>query len=49
VLDNDRHRFLGIAGMTIAAAGLGMIGSANAQSSEMPPAGYPWHQGVRQT
>src|SRR6266849_6457640 len=33
-IDHDRRRFLGTAAMTIAAAQLGMIGSANAQSSK---------------
>ena len=37
----DRRRFLGNAAMTIAAAQLGMIGSADAQSSKEKPAGLP--------
>ncbi|MGB9178274.1 MAG: alpha/beta hydrolase [Pyrinomonadaceae bacterium] len=38
-INQDRRRFLGTAAMTIAAAQLGMIGSAKAQSNEMKPAG----------
>jgi pimeloyl-ACP methyl ester carboxylesterase len=38
-INQDRRRFLGSAAMTIAAARLGMIGSAKAQSSEMKPTG----------
>jgi pimeloyl-ACP methyl ester carboxylesterase len=38
-INRERRRFLGTAAMTIAAAQLGMIGSAKAQSSEMKPAG----------
>ncbi|MFI5090070.1 MAG: alpha/beta fold hydrolase [Terriglobales bacterium] len=38
-LNYDRRRFLGTAAMTIAAAELGMIGFANAQSSKAKPAG----------
>jgi len=38
-INYDRRHFLGIAAMTIAAAELGMIGSANAQSSKITPAG----------
>jgi pimeloyl-ACP methyl ester carboxylesterase len=38
-INQDRRRFLGTAAMTIAAAQLGMIGSAKAQSGEMKPAG----------
>src|SRR4051812_48118594 len=38
-INRDRRRFLGTAAMTIAAAQLGMSGSAKAQSSEMKPAG----------
>jgi hypothetical protein len=34
-LNHDRRRFLGAAALTIAAAELGMIGSADAQSSTM--------------
>jgi pimeloyl-ACP methyl ester carboxylesterase len=37
----DRRRFLGTAAMTIAAAQLGMIGSADAQSSKSKPADLP--------
>ena len=37
----DRRRFLGTAAMTIAAAQLGMIGSANAQSSKTKPPVLP--------
>ena len=37
-IDRDRRRFLGTAAMTIAAAELGMLGSANAQSSRLSPA-----------
>jgi pimeloyl-ACP methyl ester carboxylesterase len=37
----DRRLFLGTAAMTIAAAQLGMIGSANAQSSKTKPAVLP--------
>jgi pimeloyl-ACP methyl ester carboxylesterase len=37
----DRRRFLGTAAMTIAAAQLGMIGSADAQSSKAKPADLP--------
>jgi pimeloyl-ACP methyl ester carboxylesterase len=40
-INQDRRRFLGTAAMTIAAAQLGMIGSAKAQSDEMKPAGAP--------
>jgi pimeloyl-ACP methyl ester carboxylesterase len=36
-----RRRFFGTAAMTIAAAQLGMIGSAQAQSAETKPAGLP--------
>jgi pimeloyl-ACP methyl ester carboxylesterase len=36
-IDRDRRRFLGTAVMTIAAAELGMFGSANAQSSTTKP------------
>jgi pimeloyl-ACP methyl ester carboxylesterase len=38
-INQDRRRFLGSAAMTIAAAQLGVIGSAKAQSGEMKPAG----------
>ena len=37
-INHDRRRFLGTAVMTIAAAELFMIGSANAQSSKINPA-----------
>src|SRR6266850_4288027 len=37
--NHDRRRFLSTAVMTLAAAELGMIGSAVAQSSKMTPAG----------
>jgi pimeloyl-ACP methyl ester carboxylesterase len=40
-INYNRHRFLGTAAMTIAAARLGMIGSADAQSSEIHPADVP--------
>ena len=40
-VDPDRRRFLGSAAMTIAAARLGMIGSANAQPSKMATADLP--------
>jgi pimeloyl-ACP methyl ester carboxylesterase len=40
-LDYDRRRFLGTAAMTIAAAQLGMTGSANAQSGTPRPAELP--------
>jgi pimeloyl-ACP methyl ester carboxylesterase len=36
-INNDRRRFLGTAAMTIAAAQLSMVGSANAQSSQANP------------
>ena len=32
VINYDRRRFLGIAAMSVAGAGLGMVGSASAQS-----------------
>jgi pimeloyl-ACP methyl ester carboxylesterase len=38
-ISHDRRRFLGTAAMSIAAAQLGMIGSAKAQSSNARPAG----------
>ncbi len=38
-INQNRRRFLGTAAMTIAAARLGMIGSAKAQSGEIKPAG----------
>ena len=37
-INHDRRRFLGTAVMTLAAAELVMIGSANAQSSKINPA-----------
>jgi hypothetical protein len=37
----DRHRFLGTAAVTVAAARLDMIGSAKAQSNETKPANLP--------
>jgi pimeloyl-ACP methyl ester carboxylesterase len=40
-INHNRRRFLGTAAMTIAAAELAMIGSANAQSSKTKPAGLP--------
>ena len=40
-LDYDRRRFLGTAAMTIAAAQLGMTGSANAQSGTPRPTDLP--------
>ena len=40
-INHDRRRFLGTAAMTIAAAQLGMIGSADAQSSKTKPADVP--------
>ena len=40
-INNDRRRFLGTAAMTIAAAQLGMFGSANAQSGKTKPANLP--------
>jgi pimeloyl-ACP methyl ester carboxylesterase len=40
-INHDRRRFLGTASMTIAAAHLGMMGSANAQSSKTKPADLP--------
>ena len=39
--NQNRRRFLGTAAMTIAAAQIGMIGSAKAQSNEMKPAALP--------
>ena len=38
-INHNRRRFLGTAAMTMAAAQLGMIGSAVAQSSKVNPAG----------
>jgi pimeloyl-ACP methyl ester carboxylesterase len=40
-INPDRRRFLGAAGMAIAAARLGMSGSAKADSSQAPPADLP--------
>jgi pimeloyl-ACP methyl ester carboxylesterase len=40
-INNDRRRFLGTAAMTIAAAQLGMFGSASAQSGPTKPANLP--------
>jgi hypothetical protein len=40
-INHDRRRFLGTAAMTIAAAQLGMIGSAKAQSSKARPTDLP--------
>jgi pimeloyl-ACP methyl ester carboxylesterase len=40
-INQDRHRFLGTAAMTIAAAQLGLIGSADAQSSKPKLADLP--------
>jgi pimeloyl-ACP methyl ester carboxylesterase len=40
-INHDRRRFLGTASMTIAAAHLGMMGPANAQSSKTKPADLP--------
>ena len=40
-INHDRRRFLSTASMTIAAAQLGMMGSANAQSSKTKPADLP--------
>jgi pimeloyl-ACP methyl ester carboxylesterase len=40
-IDHDRRRFFGTAAMTIAAAQLGMIGSAKAQPSKTGPADPP--------
>ena len=40
-INHDRRRFIGTAAMTMAAAQLGMIGSAKAQSSKIQPAGVP--------
>src|SRR5436309_4973062 len=40
-INHDRRRFFGTAGMTIAAAQLGMIGSAVAQSGKANPASVP--------
>jgi hypothetical protein len=40
-IDHNRRRFCGTAVMTIAAAQFGMIGSAEAQSSNTQPANVP--------
>src|SRR5882757_1127678 len=40
-INQNRRRFLGTATMTIAAAHLGLIGSADAQSSKTKPADLP--------
>ena len=40
-INHHRRRFFGTAAMTIAAAQLGMIGSADAQSSKAKPADCP--------
>src|SRR6266571_1454896 len=40
-INSDRRRFLGMAAMTFAAAQLGMIGSAVAQSGKANPASVP--------
>ena len=40
-INHDRRRFLGTAAMTIAAAQLGMIGSADAQPGKAKPADLP--------
>ena len=40
-IDHHRRRFFGTAAMTIAAAQLGMIGSAAAQSGKAKSAGVP--------
>ena len=40
-INHDRRRFLGTAAMTIAAAQLGMFGSASAQSGKTKPANLP--------
>jgi pimeloyl-ACP methyl ester carboxylesterase len=40
-INNDRRRFLGVAAMSIAAAQLGMFGSASAQSGKTKPANLP--------
>ena len=40
-INHDRRRFFGTAAMTIAAAQLGMTGSADAQSSKTKPADLP--------
>src|SRR5262249_20913963 len=40
-INQDRRRFFGAMAMTIAAAQLGMTGSAQAQSGKIPPADLP--------
>ena len=40
-INQARRRFFGTAAMTVAAAQLGMIGSANAQSGKAKPAALP--------
>ncbi|MEJ1976997.1 MAG: alpha/beta hydrolase [Acetobacteraceae bacterium] len=40
-INHHRRRFFGIAGLTAAAAGLGLTGAANAQSSNTKPAELP--------
>src|SRR2546427_5765962 len=40
-INHDRRRFLGTAAMTIAAAQLGMFGSAKAQSGKTKPSNLP--------
>ena len=40
-IDHNRRRFLGLAAMSIVAAGFGVIGSANAQSGKTKPASQP--------
>jgi hypothetical protein len=40
-INHHRRRFLGAAAMTIAAAELGMVRSANARSSQAQPADVP--------
>jgi pimeloyl-ACP methyl ester carboxylesterase len=40
-IDHDRRRFLGTAAMTLAAAELGLIGSAAARQEKQKPAGIP--------
>src|ERR1700693_2763077 len=40
-IDKNRRRFLGTAAMTVAAAELGLIGSAEAQSGKVNPANMP--------
>ena len=40
-INHDRRRFFGTTAMTVAAVGLGSIGSAVAQSGQANPAGLP--------